>query len=114
MLYGHMAHNTIYGISGIATNGLHAGRAMGLALLHGEVLPGAHFTPNFLKGLLGQPTKLEDLQGNPPVHNFLKQLAAGQYKYAVSSSFEEKFCAVGLPAITTMTDASQSVVCNCH
>lgn len=57
-----------------------AGRAMGLALLHGEVLPGAHFTPNFLKGLLGQPAQLDDLRGNPPVHKFLKQLLAGQFR----------------------------------
>ena len=53
---------------------------MGLALLHGEVLPGGHFTPNFLKGLLGQTANLEDLRGNPPVHSFLKQLAAGHFK----------------------------------
>lgn len=53
---------------------------MGLALLHGEVLPGAHFTPNFLKGLLGQPGHLDDLRGNPPVHDFLKQLLAGQFR----------------------------------
>ncbi|DBB02561.1 TPA: E3 ubiquitin-protein ligase smurf2 [Trebouxia sp. C0006] len=56
------------------------GRAMGMALLHGEVLPGAHFTPNFLKLLLGQPAKLDDLRGNPPLLTFLKQLAAGQFK----------------------------------
>lgn len=56
---------------------------MGLALLHGEVLPGAHFTPNFLKLLLGQPAKLDDLRGNPPLLTFLKQLAAGQFKYAI-------------------------------
>ena len=53
---------------------------MGLALLHGEVLPGAHFTPNFLKGLLGQPVHLDDLRRNPPVHTFLKQLLAGQFR----------------------------------
>ncbi len=62
---------------------LFAGRAMGLALLHGEVLPGAHFTPNILKLLLGQPAKLDDLRGNPPLLTFLKQLAAGQFKYAI-------------------------------
>ena len=59
---------------------VYTGRAMGLALLHGEVLPGAHFTPNFLKGLLGQPGQLDDLKGNPPIHSFLKQLLAGQFK----------------------------------
>ena len=57
-----------------------SGRAMGLALLHGEVLPGAHFTPNFLKGLLGQPGHLDDLRGNPPVKKFLEQLQAGQFR----------------------------------
>lgn len=53
---------------------------MGLALLHGEVLPGAHFTPNFLRSLLGQPGQLDDLRGNPPVHKFLEQLAAEQFR----------------------------------
>ncbi|KAK9814087.1 hypothetical protein WJX72_000455 [[Myrmecia] bisecta] len=37
------------------------GRVVGLALLHGETLPGAHFTHNFRKALLGQPLVLEDL-----------------------------------------------------
>ena len=63
-----------------------AGRAMGLALLHGEVLPGAHFTPNFLKALLGQPGELDDLKGNPPVHTFLKQLLAGQLRWTTPPS----------------------------
>lgn len=53
---------------------------MGLAMLHGEVMPGAHFTPNFLKCLLGQPCKLDDLSGNPAVHTFLKDFLAGLYK----------------------------------
>lgn len=53
---------------------------MGLAILHGEVMPGAHFTPNFLKALLGQPCKLEDLTGNRAVHNFLRDLLAGLHK----------------------------------
>lgn len=64
---------------------------MGLALLHGEVLPGAHFTPNFLKGLLGQPSQLGDLRGNPPVQKFLKQLQAGDFRCGVISVVSHHF-----------------------
>ncbi len=80
---------------------------MGLALLHGEVLPGAHFTPNFLKLLLGQPAKLDDLRGNPPLLTFLKQLAAGQFKYAISLLIEYCQSDIKTPVLVRLRGGGQ-------
>ena len=58
-----------------------AGRAIGLALLHGETLPGAHFTPTFLKALLGLPSTLGDLAGvDIMLHRSLVGLQQGLYR----------------------------------
>ena len=58
-----------------------AGHAIGLALRHGETLPGAHFAPTFLKALLGLPCTFEDLAGvDTMLHRSLVRLQQGLYR----------------------------------